>query len=108
MNSTSVTAILASFTTGIEAEIVPIVTSVLAWFGPKLLTLTMQVIDQIAAGVKHLVANLRAGMAWGAAVASMLTEVWNEVQSDMSAFATDIAEAIAKVLQNVGLVPASA
>ena len=58
--------------------------------------------------LSHFVANLRAGRTWGDAMSALLTEVWNGVKSELAQLATDIVEAVGKLFQNVGLLPAAA
>lgn len=108
MSSTgvSISGILGTLTTDFSAAEGAIITGVSGWFGTELLKLVPESLQQISASLNHFIAKLKAGITWGSAMASMLTEVWNDVQSDLAQLATDFVEAVGKVFQSVGLVAA--
>lgn len=105
--SNSISSVLGILTSGFGAAEGAIVTGVASWFGTDLLKFTAIEVTQIWTGLNHFVANLRAGKTWGEAMASMLTEIWNDEQSDAAALATDFVDAVGKVFQTVGLISAT-
>lgn len=104
--SLSVSTILSTITKDFNASEGSIVAGVTSWFGPRLLELGLTEIELIGTSIKHFIGNLKAGMSWGAAMASLLTEVWNGTKSALADFATEVVEAIGNVFQSVGLIPA--
>lgn len=105
LGTNSVSSVLSTLTTGFEAAEGAIITGVASWFGTELLALTVEAINQIWTSLNHFIANLKSGAAWGAAMASMLTELWNDVKSDLADLATNFVDAVGKVFQSVGLIP---
>ena len=106
--SASPSSALPILTYGWQAAESAIISGVSAWFGSEMLKLGMEEIQQIAASLSHFWNNIRDGKSWGEAMASLLTEVWNGVKSELAQLATDFVEAVGKVLQNAGLLPATA
>lgn len=107
-SSTSVSSILSILTSGWDVAESAIISGVASWFGSEFLKLGLEAIQQISTSLSHFWENISNGASWGSAMASMLTEVWNGVKSDLATLATDFVEAVGKVLQNVGLLPAEA
>jgi hypothetical protein len=100
--------LLSALTTGFHATEAAIISSVASFSISELFKLVTEELTQLRDSLHHFVTNLRAGMSWGEAMASMLTEVWNNTKSDLAMLATDFVEAVGKVFQNVGLIPAPA
>lgn len=106
--SVSVSALLGTLTAELAPAEGAIVASIAGFSASELLKLALEEIQQISASIRHFIANLRAGRTWGEAMASMLTEVWNDTQSDLAGLATDFVEAVGRVFESVGLIPAQA
>lgn len=103
----SASAILSTLTTGFNAAEASIISSVASFGVVELIKLGQEELQQCWQALQHFITNMRGGMAWGEAMASMLTEVWNDTKSDLAGLATDLVEAVGKVFQNVGLLPAA-
>lgn len=105
---TTIAQALGILTTGWSSTEAAIITGVSGWSFSELIKLGTEELQQCWQALTAFVAKVRAGVAWGTAMASMLTEVWNDTKSDLAQLATDFVEAVGKVFQNVGLLPASA
>lgn len=101
-------ALLSTLTNGFVASEGAIISAVASFSISELFKLALEEVQQLNASLSHFVANLRAGVSWGSAMASMLTEVWNNTKSDLAQLATDFVDAVGKVFQSVGLIPAVA
>lgn len=103
----STSTILSTLTKDFQPIEGAIISGVAGFFVPELLKLGEEELANVYNGLKHFVNNLKSGMSWGEAMASMLTEVWNDEKSDLAGFATDFVDAVGKVLQSVGIVAAA-
>lgn len=99
----SASTVLGTLTQGFNAAESAIISSIVSIGITELVKLGMEELKTVWESLKHFVANLRAGMAWGAAQASMLTEVWNGTKSALADLATDFVNAVGKVFENAGL-----
>jgi len=99
----SASTVLGTLTQGFNAAESAIISSIVSIGITELVKLGMEELQTVWESLKHFVANLRAGMAWGAAQASMLTEVWNGTKSALADLATDFVNAVGKVFENAGL-----
>jgi hypothetical protein len=106
MDSVSVSALLSTLTDGFHGLATSLISSAASFFGSELLKLGIEEIQNIAASLKHFIGNLTTGMGWGEAMANMLTELWNETKSALAQLVTDFVNAVGKLFQNAGLVPA--
>lgn len=104
----SASNVLGTLTQGFTATESAIISAVASIGIEELIKLATAELTTIWRSLQHFVANLRAGMAWGAAQASMLTEVWNGTKSALADLATDFVNAVGKVFENAGLIAASA
>lgn len=109
-NNTLSTAagIITQLTSGMDTVYHNAVTAVASWGLTELVKLTVDEVNRINASIQHFIANLKNGVTWGAAMASLLTEVWNGVKSELAMLATDFVEAVGKLLQSTGLLPVAA
>lgn len=101
LNSSS--EILGTLTQGFNAAESAIISAIASIGISELIKLAKAELTTIWKSLTHFVSNLRAGMAWGAAQASMLTEVWNGTKSALADLATDFVNAVGKVFENAGL-----
>lgn len=99
----SASDVLGTLTQGFNAAESAIISAIASIGISELIKLAKAELTTIWQSLKHFVANLRAGMAWGAAQASMLTEVWNGTKSALADLATDFVNAVGKVFENAGL-----
>ena len=102
----SASDVLGTLTQGFNAAESAIISSVASIGIAELVKLGTEELTQIWRSLQHFVANLRTGMEWGAAQASLLTEVWNNTKSDLADLATDFVNAVGKVFMNAGLIAA--
>lgn len=100
--------IVTSLTSGLDTLYHSAVTTVASWGLVELVKLTAVEIAKVNESIQHFVANIQKGVGWGSAMSSLLTEVWNGVQSTVAMLATDFVEAVGKLLQSTGLVTISA
>lgn len=108
MDTVSVAALLSTLTSGFDAAEGSIISAVASFSAAELMKLALEEVQQVRAALGHFITNLKSGMAWGEAMASMLTEVWNDTKSDLAQLATDFVDAVGKVFQSVGLISAAA
>lgn len=104
----SAASIVLSLTAGLDTLYHSAITTVASWGLTELVKLTAVEIEKVNASIQHFVINLKKGISWGSAMSSLLTEVWNGVQSTVAMLATDFVEAVGKLLQSTGLLPATA
>lgn len=105
-NSISVGSLLSTLTTGFKETEGAIIAAVASFSVSELIKLAIEEIQKLNEALSHFINNLKAGMVWGEAMASMLTEVWNGVKSTLAELATDFVDAVGKVFQSVGLIAA--
>lgn len=103
----SAPTVLGTLTQGFSATESAIISSIASIGIAELAKLAVSELTTIWRSLQHFVSNLRAGMAWGAAQASMLTEVWNGTKSALADLATDFVNAVGKVFENAGLLAAA-
>lgn len=100
--------IVLSLTSNLDTLYHSAITTVASWGLQELVKLTVAEISKVNASIQHFVTNLKAGVTWGSAMSSLLTEVWNGVQSTVAMLATDFVEAVGKLLQSTGILPVTA
>lgn len=98
--------VLSILTSGWQATETAIVAAVSNFSITELVKLGTAELTQCWQALKTFVANMRAGMTWGAAMAGMLTQVWNDTKSELAQLATDFVELVGTVFQNAGLLAA--
>jgi hypothetical protein len=101
----SVSTVLKSVLSGLESGIVTVVTSVAGIFVPDLVKLTEDEIVIIGNNFRAFLTEIGNGTPWGEALSNMLTADWNSVKDEGKQIAADFAEAVATVLENLGLIP---
>lgn len=101
-------SLITSLTSGVASLYHSTITTVASWGLAELVKLSVQELAQVNTSIQHFVANIEKGIGWGAAMSSLLTEVWNGVKSTVAMLATDFVEAVGKLLQSTGLVSIAA
>lgn len=98
--------VLGVLTKGWDQSEGAIIAAVSSWSINELIKLGLEEVTNCWRALKHFINNIRNGMSWGEAMANMLTEVWNDAKHELANLATDFVEAVGKVFENVGLIPA--
>ena len=101
----SVSSVIDSIMSGLEAAIFGVVLAVLTAFIPKLVTLNANDLLAIGNNFRAFLVAIGNGTPWGQALSDMLTADWNDVSDSAKEVGTDFAEAVATALEKYGVLP---